>query len=887
MAFQGFAREERLSDNQIRIDISSVIENDLAEANRQTKYLGRNADLEGQWSNIYLNKLIKKHEVEKRNREENFTFFMKNREEIHKIVQYNNEVKYKDAGVNRHVKGLDSILGEGLLKLAVDVGSVAISKLAEDARADWDAKQADKKDSAKADATSVENQLTTPEKRKEMTRLTEMYVAGATQQVEDALNDPNNIFYGNNLITADAIGHYSKLNDIQKQRIQYSPENVAKSTLEWATKQEIDVNGRLISLATVGGMNPATQSEFFDKLSALHAKEFVPEDINAISRGVFSEQFQKLNHKWQHATLNKQIANAKLAEHTRIHRDAQIAYDEGGTDALYAYMVTGDAPGSPVRTQDRKQSIDLLFDMFESGALPASALREIGHKSFSPNSPESLYDQLDKKKGGTPSETALRFKKLLRAATVNEARDLQNKQAEAKLGVARMLEAVPNLSKKEARSLFYALQNKGGELYETVQGAGNKELTKLSQALSEQAGITPAPSVIDLGQKYANKLFNKPFRTGYLGSLVTNQDNKQVDLSASSGADIGKLKADLDYILEDWIGGQINRIGGNPEDPAVQTEIMRILNDPKDDELIKLKAKLQVQTIDPATNQIYPEGPQLINFNLRKMPIDGLKAYNKQIAKAIKEGRKVGLNEINFDGLLAWARGVSNAIGNDNIDQQNALSLQDPIVLRIMERNKGITAGRIYNAAVKYFNKKGMDFQTLPQSQYPTPEQVSQLNDQFGAHYSNASVPLQRVIERNHANGGHPPNTVTRGIIGKLEGNVPQNERYRSGDVGTPNAQGVWRNQFYADQAASIAAAYPNMTWTSTLRSDAHNRRVGGVANSKHKQGISFDVEGADAQKLKQDIDSGKVKGLDYYIGPGYTHVHFNILGTVSIGGNN
>ena len=77
------------------------------------------------------------------------------------------------------------------------------------------------------------------------------------------------------------------------------------------------------------------------------------------------------------------------------------------------------------------------------------------------------------------------------------------------------------------------------------------------------------------------------------------------------------------------------------------------------------------------------------------------------------------------------------------------------------------------------------------------------------------------------------------------------------------------------------------MTWTSTLRSDAHNRRVGGDDDSKHLHGISFDGVGADAQKLKEDIDAGRVQGVDYYIGPGYTHIHFNILGKVSIGGNN
>jgi len=739
--------------------------------------LGRNADLEGQWGNMYLNKLVKKHEVEKRNREENFAFFMKNREEINKIVQYNNEIKYKDAGVNRHVKGLDSILGEGLLKLAVNVGSAAISKAFADERERQGEAETEKKKSAVAAATSVENQLTTPEKRKEMTRLAEIHKKHGAERVAAELNDKNNPFFGNNFIRAEAVGHWSGYTKIQREQLRYSPENVANSTIEWAAKQEIDVNGRLVSLATVGGMNAATQSEFFDKLSALHAKEFVPEGINPISLGVFSNQFKKLNHKWQHATLNKQIANAKLAERTRVLGEIQVAFDGGGIEAAYNFAVTGvdeygnKIPGSIPATQGHEAGIDILFEMFKSGALPASALRKAGHFSFSPNSPESLYDQLDSK---TPSKTALRFKKLLEAQTVNEARDLQNEQVEAKLGVARMLKVVSDLTQKEARHLFYSLQNRG-ELYEIVQRAGNKELTKLSQALSEQAGITSAPSVMNLGQKYASILFPRTERKGWIGSLLTDQDNKSVDISPYTGTKIGKLKNNLDWIFEDAIGGLINDItpiGGNPEDPAVKKEIIRILNDPTDKARLKIQQRLQVRTIDPDTGQIYPDGPELINFNLSKKPVDGLKTYNDQIALAIKEGRKVGLNEINFDGLLAWARGVSNAIGNDNIDQQNALSLQDPIVLRIKERNPNIPIGRIYNAAVKYFNKKGMDFQTLPQSQYPTPEQVRQLNDQFGAHYSNASEILKSTIQRNHAtHGGHPPNAAASNINSRFATN--------------------------------------------------------------------------------------------------------------------
>jgi len=181
---------------------------------------------------------------------------------------------------------------------------------------------------------------------------------------------------------------------------------------------------------------------------------------------------------------------------------------------------------------------------------------------------------------------------------------------------------------------------------------------------------------------------------------------------------------------------------------------------------------------------------------LPKKPVDGLKAYNTQIASAIKEGRKVGLNEINFDGLLAWAKGVSNAIGNDNIDQQNALSLQNPLVLRIKERNPRMPIGGIYNAAVKYFNKKGMDLQTLPQSQYPTPEQVRKLNKQFGAHYSNASEPLQREIERNHAKDGrHPLNSEATAV-------------YTAGNIAPPGTSSGQHTDVKATDGSSFPEDY-------------------------------------------------------------------------------
>ena len=199
MSFQGFTRDERFSDNQINIDIQSVINSDFREAERQSKYMSRNSELEQNWRSIYASAKSSKHEAEKRNRERNFKFFMDNREEIHKQIQYNNEIKHKDAGINRHVEGLDSILGKGLLKLATSVGSAAIRKaIAESGEAEAEAEAKDLA-SYKALNSSADQ---SPEHRKELGRLTELIKQGATEQVEAALANPDNIFHGDKYVTA-------------------------------------------------------------------------------------------------------------------------------------------------------------------------------------------------------------------------------------------------------------------------------------------------------------------------------------------------------------------------------------------------------------------------------------------------------------------------------------------------------------------------------------------------------------------------------------------------------------------------------------------------------------------------------------------------------------
>ena len=68
MAFQGFAREEQFSTNQINIDIASVINSDLREASRQSNIMADNAQMQSKWGQMYLNALINKNKLKKENK---------------------------------------------------------------------------------------------------------------------------------------------------------------------------------------------------------------------------------------------------------------------------------------------------------------------------------------------------------------------------------------------------------------------------------------------------------------------------------------------------------------------------------------------------------------------------------------------------------------------------------------------------------------------------------------------------------------------------------------------------------------------------------------------------------------------------------------------------
>ena len=128
MAYQGFAREQQFPTHQINIDIGSRINADLAEAQRISKWYGRNAEFGEKYRGMYLDALMTKHREEKQNNQNNFDAFMENRRAIQEQIKYNYEVKAKDAERSHtHIPTFMEMLQPELMKMAVDVGAKGIT----------------------------------------------------------------------------------------------------------------------------------------------------------------------------------------------------------------------------------------------------------------------------------------------------------------------------------------------------------------------------------------------------------------------------------------------------------------------------------------------------------------------------------------------------------------------------------------------------------------------------------------------------------------------------------------------------------------------------------------------------------------------------------------
>ena len=799
MAFQGFAREQGFSNHQIDIDIASVINSDLKEADRQSKFMAKNAQMAKEHSNTYLKALMDKHRLEEENRRRNFKFFMKNRENINEQIKYNNEVKYKEAGINRHVKGLDSILGEGLLQLATEAGSAAISKHFSDQKKAQDIA----KKEAIGEGKFIWAQTATDAGKKELARLTQLHKDKGLDAVTAELANPNNPLNGS-LITADRVAHWSGLEKIQREQIQYSPETVAAESEQWAWKQTINTNGVDFTLGTIteSSVSAETRADFFYKLGERYYNEFVPSDINGISQGTYAEQWEKLTNSWQHDSYKTQIASAKLAQRSRNLREIQIAFEQGGARGVRDWVRGSDddgnpVPGSPVGYSNRTESTRLLIEAFEGGLFNVEALNEIGNE-LRGNSPLTLAEQLDTK---TPSALAVAWRKAREDGVDQGHRDYEIDQDEMDLKGRELMAGVGDMPKKSARALWHSLRT--GTLKGFFNNLSTDVQKDLLQTVSNQAGITKPVTTLDPSWEAVPNVMNNTERKSWFTMLLIDQDGNRVDASTLKGSTL----SNLDYIFSDWLAGQIKDIGGLPTDPIVKSTILRKLNQKGNEEVEWLKERMRIQTIDPETNQIYPDGPKLIDSDFPTRQSTGVPEYDSLVAN--NPSQKIPINQINFTGSKGFVEQVDTAIrAGDAVDQQNMLSHQDPLMAAIIANNPDWSAGYLYNAAARYFNKQGMDYQLLSEGEYLKPAQVRQLHKDL-----NISLRANPGLKATVANNNHRRNATASYLTWKGNKNaytsaVGSFERlgFQIGGHPTRDAGGT---NTYTDPAHSATGDHP------------------------------------------------------------------------------
>ena len=769
MAFQGFAREEGFSTHQINIDIASVINSDLAEANRMSKFMAKNAQMGEKWRSMYFDALVSKHKVEEDNRQRNFQFFMENRKKIQEQIQYNNKIKAEDAARSHpYIPTFMEMLQPALMQMAVDVGAKGIQKLFQDAAVAKKEAEAEQQNKDIGRGMAVWAQGTTPEKQKKIGEFAEIYKRDGLESVEAAINDSS---WGPDhaVINADAIAHWSGLTQIQREQIQFSKQNVSQSAQQFAWQQEININGSPFTLATItkSSVNEATRTEFFDQLTTKFYQEFVPKGVNGISQGVIANTWNSLSHKWQHASYSTQVAAAKQAQYTRYATEGQLAVDEYGSRGAHGFFVTGLRPdgskweGSPVYTMPRAESIKLFTKMAKNGLLSRPVIEELFNMPNFNNDPMSLREQLDT---DTPSQTALDWKEILDNEVIKEAKDIQIEQQDIDNKAEAFIDAIPTLDQQDARSLFYSMLN--GDMKQLREQASTSLGQEMLTKLATQAGITEPPPIVSVGTEVADTLFDKTERTS-LWEGVLSENGKSVNLSAYADAkDIKRLRTEADGVFKQWVAGLVDRYGWDPEDPGIAGEIMAKIRKPNDPDRQDLAEDLIIETKDPDTGIMLPGGPRLKKFTLRGTTSDSVKEYNDQLRN--NPGVPIGLNEINLMPLSkSWAANINTAIGDDNISQQNALSRKDPLVSRILEKNPYVTPGQIYNAFVKQAKEQGMDqYQPLQESQFLNQGEMRQLIDRYGSNFKGASKEVQAVI----AGGGGNINAATAHIIGKSGG---------------------------------------------------------------------------------------------------------------------
>ena len=829
MAFQGFAREEQFSTNQIKIDIGSVIENDLAEANRQSKYMAKNSAMGEKWRGMYLNAMINKHEVEKRNREDNFKFFMDNRAAIQKQVEYNNEVKAKDAERSHpHIKGLDSILGEGLLDLAVNLGGSAIKGAI--ARS-GEAEAAQKKKTlefvklASLKASKEQNEMRRdPEFIKRLRSDVEGVSKAAIAEYNAAGDHKAGINFVQNVYRAHKLDVVDKDNTFHSERLTAIAYQTYVERFTW------NHNGAEITWSDIqAGRYPGSGDAFLDA-----AEKSFYEERGIHNVGVGAQARAALGIHSITAQAQRIIKNNQYKRDTKDYEIQLVSTLEShpGTTSELIQFVT-DPNGTHIGSRKtRGEALEWLRNHWEnygsSGRIrEAMAASYPGVESINEGAPSARHPAGTKKWQDWNASLAI--------AVAREEQGRQNTQSEYD-GQFNQWTAEANqglLSPQDARNRLEFFKN-GGQLNQQLAGASPQVQKSFMEALRNAAGYGGEAPAITAGQQFVNDNITHTEGVDIGKALIRNTDGKRVPLKGIPTEDMKMIDRNVSDAVTSWAAETADYLIAQGMDPArpgeIEKEINRIVTE-KTSLLNPLLHKLEA-TFDPNN----PTIPQFENMQkARGVGEKGFQqTYTEKRLNAMNNGKHFGLREafsgpIDHEEVHNFMSVVDKAKRYKHIDLQNVLSNAPKWVREVVRTQKFSSAGQVYQAILDYAEGYGDKYTRLSESDYMDYIEVKQQYDVLGSQLSKLDQRTQAVITARHtANGGFTPNARVRNIadnLGIVEAIGPEGL----------GVQGVREKRDHSKENAHMHYGYG-----SRKQRDAHSSWI--ISEFKRRHGITLRV---------------------------------------------
>ena len=537
--------------------------------------MSKNTQMEEKWSNMYLDALVNKHEVEKRNREENFKFFMDNREEIQKQIRYNNEIKFQDSQIEEPAPLSETIVPI-LWDFAVKAGSKVIQKAM--------AKKQEEQDKLKGEERKelmAANELFALEASKEQKKLQkegywkdhEKWNAEEKKKKIDFYNSQ-----GKHQVGDISVAYQHKISGMEqfdRTASTFSERNLTINYQKFYNNfTSIQPNGAEVTTAQLAGgtHSPATSLEHARQAQLAFYKESGLQDQgNAYVKNIAVGVFQAVESEVSHQTHNNRVKNAQQDEKRSHYSGLNRAIADGGVRNGLDFITNIDRIEGVAGQRGGRYAADFLEESIKNKAWTTEQLNELYRIPFGPSN-ESINSLIEKR-----TQKGLRFAELRAAQVDYEQSQYVNQQNEINLAHSDFLAKLSTWSpdntqhQQEARQMLESMGVRDTKLNQAVTTGWNQQQIKQAKiALGRIAGTIPQVDRFDKAHDIQEGVFKESFVKELIESeALKSAELQKVATDRLSEMDMNKPRA----AVRRWLRYEVQQSGlTHPED------VMRHIN---------------------------------------------------------------------------------------------------------------------------------------------------------------------------------------------------------------------------------------------------------------------------------------------------------------------